>query len=133
MAVTKQVIKDVGQSSQPHVFLNGNTKKIFDIVGRVVFISLSLFVGVVAYEGKNLIQGMQDHEKRISKIEGNRYTSNDALADMRRINASVVDLRTWIEDKYPPTWLKQDVEELKLEVRSLRLQMLQNSLIQDTP
>ena len=106
-------------------FYNGKTKLLIDIASKIIFVIVSIFIGIVAFEGRTIVRGMADHERRITHIEANRYTANDALQDMRIINRSVVELRQWIEDRYPPTWLKTDVEELKLEVRELRLNIMQ--------
>lgn len=110
-------------------FYNGNMKLFIDITSKIVFVIVSIFIGIVAYEGRTIVRGMADHERRITHIEANRYTANDALQDMRIVNRSVVELRRWIEDRYPPTWLKQDVEELKLEVKQLRIQILQRQVV----
>lgn len=71
-----------------------------------------------------------DHEVRLSRIEGNRYSSADAVKDNRLImdaltalrNSITNDLeehRTWVETNYPPTWLVDDIDELKADVRTL--------------
>ena len=112
-------------------YLNGSTKMVIDVITKAVFVLVSLFVGVVAFEGKQLIRNVQVNSSEIHAIKSNRYTSNDALEDMRLVNKAVVELRSWIEMRYPPTWLKQDVEELKLEVRELRVQMLRRQIIPD--
>jgi hypothetical protein len=99
-----------------------------DIAAKVFMLVATCFVALVAYEGKTLVSAMHDHEKRITAIESSRYTSTDALRDMRDINVSINGLKTWIETRYPPDWLKKDVDELKDEMRLLRATMYEYML-----
>jgi len=97
--------------------------QLLDITMRVLFLVVTLFVGVVAYQGNTLMKSVNDHEKRIVAIEANRYTSKDAVTDMRLVNANLSALRTWIEASYPPEWLRDDVNELKEEIKKMRADM----------
>lgn len=97
-----------------------NTMAAVDIGSKVLFFIMTLFVGLVAYEGKTLVTAMHDHEKRISVTEANRYTSSDAITDMRAVNQNISDLKDWMQQQYPPVWLKEDVLELREETKTLR-------------
>lgn len=112
-------------------YFNGSTKAVLDVTVKLLFVASSLVLGLVSFEGRHILAEVRANSAEIKEIKGNRYTSGDALNDMRLVNKSVIDLRTWIEDRYPPTWLKQDVDELKLEVRELRVQMMQRGMIEE--
>lgn len=72
-----------------------------------------------------------ENDRRITRIEANRYTSADAVADRREQSRELTairqdvanqlrELRQWFEDKYPPKWLKDDLLDVKRELKTLR-------------
>ena len=52
------------------------------------------------------------HEVRIAKIESNRFTAGDW-------NRERLDMQRWVEDRYPPQWLKDQLTRLEIKVDRL--------------
>lgn len=92
--------------------LNGFTQ-IWEQLSRVVFILLTCLIGMIAWQGKEMLDAVADHEKRIGVIEGSRYTVSDAREDTLTVLERIANLREWIEDNYPPAYLLDDVRQLQ--------------------
>lgn len=60
---------------------------------------------------------------RITAIESNRYTAQDARADREAFRDQVAGLRNYVEDNYPPPWLLEELRELKAEIKELRQEL----------
>lgn len=113
----------------------GQTAKMaFDWVLRVTFTVLTILVGVIAWQGKQVITHSEENrqailglDRRVTAIESNRYTSQDAVQDNRAVQAELRALREWIENNYPPEWLLEDVKEIKDELRSIREKLNRSS------
>lgn len=56
-------------------------EKAFDLLVKVLFVILTLLVGVIAFQGQEVLKSINDHEVRITKIEASRYSTEDARRD----------------------------------------------------
>ena len=52
------------------------------------------------------------HEVRISVIESNRFTNHDG-------DKLDQEIKYWIENRYPPEWLREEMNELKRSQREM--------------
>ena len=113
---------------------NGQEDKRFGTrinVANLVATILSVVVlGVLSYVGRNIVDKqesmsvrLQENTLRITRIESNRYTSADALSDHRMVANEINELRKWVEDNFPPPWLREQMSELKAEIRKLKEEM----------
>lgn len=110
----------------------------FDYAFRVVIAALTIAIGVIAWQGQRVLDAVDsngvrisDNDKRLSAIEANRYTAIDALNDQRqwmsniqalddKMRSALEDQKTWMEVNYPPPWLREDITELKAEIKAIR-------------
>ena len=92
-------------------------ERLFEIV--ISFILLICIAGL-GWTGKTIIQ----HETRISVIESNRYSDDDALKDQRRVDDKLAAiLQTQIELKVMNAkidHIQKDVTEIKTDNKELR-------------
>ena len=91
-----------------------------DVLSKILSLVLTAVLGFLTWQGQMVLSELNEHDKRLARIEANRYTSSDAISDQRMITAEVRQLRTWVEDNFPPSWLREDISELRNDVRMLR-------------
>ena len=117
-----------------------NGRSLWETISRIVFLILTVCIALLAFEGRSLLKRIDRletitvrHENKLTAIEANRYTSQDAVIDVRQTADQIHQLRNWIEKNYPPKWLQNDVNELKSEIRELRRLMITNSTSRPKP
>ena len=106
--------------------------KTLDVILKITMIGVSAVLGMIAWQARYTMTQVQDHEIRLVRIESNRYTSSDAMADSRLLQTTMSDIRNWVEQRYPPEWVRNDLKELKEELRLIRVDIdkLKTALIQ---
>lgn len=52
------------------------------------------------------------HEVRIAKLEESRFTGSDGVKLER-------DIRAYVQDSFPPNWLREDIQEIKASMKSI--------------
>lgn len=91
-----------------------------DIISKVTMGVLTVILGFVAWQGQSILETLRDHEMRLVRIEANRYTAQDAIHDRRQYTQEIRLLREWVEENFPPAWLRDDIDELKRDVREIK-------------
>jgi hypothetical protein len=88
--------------------MNGDTKKVIIAV---------LITAILATAGTVIA-----HEVRLGKMESNIYTATDGARLEGELRAWGFNLegrlKDWMETRFPPAWMKEDLTELKQLVRS---------------
>lgn len=69
-------------------------EKAFDVAVKALFIVLTMLVAVIAYQGREVLNRIADHEVRLTKVEASRYTPADAKRDQRLAHDDMKDFIT---------------------------------------
>jgi len=91
------------------------TREIFEGTTKVLFWVLTLLVGVIAYQGKEVLQSINDHEVRLTSIEASRYTTENARRDEIEFRA---EMREFITLHIAP--INSALSEIKQAVKDNR-------------
>jgi len=100
----------------------------FDLFSRIIFVLVTVFVGFVSVEGRQLLQSIKEHEIRLTIIESRKYTTADALRDLRQTSAELQSVKAWVETSYPPKYLLDNVNEIKLDLKEIQRMVQTNSV-----
>ena len=56
-------------------------EKVFDVGVKILFVVLTMLVGVIAHQGREVLSSIADHEVRLTRVEASRYTPENARRD----------------------------------------------------
>lgn len=86
-----------------------------DTLVKLLFIVLTALVAIIAYQGREVLKSITDHEVRITKIEASRYTVEDARRDA---DSQRLELKEFISLNIKP--MQETLIEIKQAVKENR-------------
>ena len=114
-----------------------NVYAAFDVGGKALVYVTAMLVGLITWNGQNLYESQEeakrerrDIQMRLQAIESSRYTHSDAIKERQNITSEMMatrslvadqikELRLWVQENFPPEWLKEDIQEVKEDSKSL--------------
>lgn len=70
------------------------TSHSLDVLVKILFIVLTMLVGVIAYQGRVVLGSISDHEARLTRVEATLYSASDAKEDFRTHRDDMKDIIT---------------------------------------
>jgi hypothetical protein len=101
------------------------------VMVKICLVLFPFFGGVIVTFDAWQSQRIITHGETIAAMGANRWTSGDQAAyqhsmsstlsaEFASLRAEILGLREWIENRYPPPWLLEKVNDNTREIKALR-------------